>query len=383
MKKVGAAVGLAAAGPLVLAVPLVVALAGKAAASCAGGGPQTVDSAAVAAQVKSILSGGGKSDVSVAGLDDLAEQIPNAKIIEATGTAMHVPARGQVVALATALQESGLKNLTYGDRDSLGLFQQRPSQGWGTPAQIEDPVYASTQFYSHLLNVPGWQSMTVTQAAQKVQGSAFPDAYAKWEPLATALQKAIATELNTPDDGSSGGSGASTDAPSPSGGGQTGGLVGCSTEADGSGFGPIPAGALPAGYQIPATSPVQVRTAIRWALGQLGTPYQWGGHCTDPHGGDPMGRCDCSSLMQMSYKAGGISLGRTTYDQVTEGKGVDVDHLQPGDLLFTESSAAAPGHVGMYIGSGLIINAPHTGDVVRIATLASWKPQILATRRVV
>jgi hypothetical protein len=102
-----------------------------------------------------------------------------------------------VIALAAAMQESGLRNLDYGDRDSLGLFQQRPSTGWGTPAQVTDPVYASKLFFGGpsnpnkgktrgLLDIKGWQSMTVTQAAQAVQISAYPDAYAKWETSARA-----------------------------------------------------------------------------------------------------------------------------------------------------------------------------------------------------
>lgn len=126
-----------ALGPLLLIAPLAVAAAGAAdaQAACSDGDTQTVDSSAVAKQVESILKGGGKRFASVAGLDDPAEQIPNAKTIQATGVAMKVPARGQIVALATALQESGLRNLDYGDRDSLGLFQQRPSQGWGTATQ--------------------------------------------------------------------------------------------------------------------------------------------------------------------------------------------------------------------------------------------------------
>ncbi|MDW4911732.1 hypothetical protein RB628_42195, partial [Streptomyces sp. ADMS] len=80
--------------------------------------------------------------------------------IQATGVAMNIPARGQIVALATALQESGLRNLTYGDRDSLGLFQQRPLQGWGTANEILDPVYTSTKFYEALEKVSGWQSLS-------------------------------------------------------------------------------------------------------------------------------------------------------------------------------------------------------------------------------
>ncbi|WP_399094169.1 C40 family peptidase [Streptomyces sp. BBFR2] len=377
-KTVGATVGLCATAPLLLAVPILAIGAGSASAACPTSSSQGVDASAVAAQVKAILAGGGKGAVSVPGLGRPSEQVPNAKTIQATGVAMGIPARGQIVALATALQESGLRNLSYGDRDSLGLFQQRPSQGWGTASQILDPVHASAKFYAGLKKVSGWESLSVAQAAQAVQRSGFPGAYAKWEPLATALQKAIAPLLPRGD---------SAPSPSPSGSDAVnsaapGGAGGCAAGGDGTGFGKIPPGAVPAGYKIPADAPQKARTAIRWALGQLGTPYQWGGRCTDSHGVDPMGRCDCSSLMQQAYKAAGVSLTRTTYTQVKEGTSVSADALEPGDLLFTEGTAAVPEHVGMFIGRGLIVNAPHTGDVVRIATLASWKPQILAARRV-
>jgi hypothetical protein len=123
------------------------------------------------------------------------EQVHNAATIISVGMGMSVPERGWIIALAAAMQESQLVNLpNLGDAnnaDSLGLFQQRPSQGWGTPDQIMDPVYASTKFYQHLLAVPGWQTMTVTQAAQAVQRSAFPDAYSTWEPDATRLVAAV------------------------------------------------------------------------------------------------------------------------------------------------------------------------------------------------
>lgn len=372
MKKVAAIAGSVVLAPMLLIAPIAVALAGasNAQAACTDGGADAVDAKAVAKQVESILKGGGKGSVSVPGLDDPKEQIPNAKMIQATGVAMKVPARGQIVALATALQESGLRNLDYGDRDSLGLFQQRPSQGWGTAAQVRDPVHASTKFYEGLLKVSGWQSMTIAQAGQAVQASGFPDAYAKWEPLATALQKAIAKDLPNKS-----GSGRDAKPEAPAGG--------CGRGGDGSGFGPIPAGSVPKGYKIPTDAPKSVRTAVRWGLGQLGTPYQWGGHCTAPRGQDPMGRCDCSSLMQASYKAGGVSVSRTTYSQVKEGKAVSVDALKPGDLLFTRGTAAVPEHVGMFIGQGLILQAPKTGDVVKISTLASWRLDILAARRVV
>ncbi|MGW3715614.1 C40 family peptidase [Streptomyces sp. NPDC005133] len=379
-KTTGAVVGFFASGPLLLAVPILAIGAGSASASCSTGGTQALDASAVAAQVTAILEGGGKGTVSVPGLDGPAEQAPNAKTIQATGVAMNIPVRGQIVALSTALQESGLRNLTYGDRDSLGLFQQRSSQGWGTANEILDPVHSSTKFYEALEKVSGWQSLSVTQAAQAVQRSGFPEAYAKWEPLATALQQAIEPLLSKT-------SGASP-SPSPSGSAGTGSpspstADGCATGGDGTGFGSIPPGAVPAGYKIPAGAPPKVQTAIRWALGQLDTPYQWGGTCTDSYGSDPMGRCDCSSLMQQSYKAAGVTLTRTTYTQVKDGKAISADALRPGDLVFTEGTAEVPEHVGLFIGQGLIINAPHTGDVVRIAPLKSWKSQVLAARRVV
>jgi cell wall-associated NlpC family hydrolase len=247
------------------------------------------------------------------------------------------------------------------------LFQQQPSQGWGTATETLDPVHASTTFFEALEQVSGWQSLSVAQAAQAVQKSGFPDAYAKWEPLATAPQKALQPLLAPTD--------AATPTPAPSGPATTasahGGVAGgCAPRGDGTDFGVIPPGSVPAGYAVPADAPAVAQTSILWALGELGTPYQWGGSCTDSHGPDPMGRCDCSSLMQQSHKAAGVTLSQTTYTQVKEGKPVSVDALRPGDLLFTGGTATAPEHVRMYIGSGLIVNAPHTGAVVDINSLA-------------
>ena len=118
-------------------------------------------------------------------------QAGNAATITAVAQARGLPTRAAIVAIATARQESKLRNLDYGDRDSLGLFQQRPSQGWGTAQQIADPVYASGAFYSALVNVSDWQSLPVTEAAQKVQRSGYPDAYAQWESMATVLASAF------------------------------------------------------------------------------------------------------------------------------------------------------------------------------------------------
>ncbi|WP_411140968.1 C40 family peptidase [Streptomyces sp. x-80] len=372
MKGAAAVVGIICLSSLLLAGTAAMASAGSSAAShtasCATGAG--IDTGAVAKQVAAIL--GGKSadkNVHVEGLDLPAEQIPNAKAIVATGISLKVPDRGQVVALTTAMQESRLRNLNYGDRDSLGLFQQRPSQGWGTAEQVRDPVYASTKFYTALLAVHGWQQLTVTQAAQMVQKSGFPDAYAQWEQLARALQKAIAATLPKSD----------TDKPGGSEG--AAGVGGCAPGEDGSGYGPIPEGTVPKGYRIPGSAPATARTALTWAMHQLGTPYQWGGHCTDSHGPDPMGRCDCSSLMQQAYAHAGIKLTRTTYTQVGEGKAVSPKALQPGDLLFARGTAARPEHVGMYMGQGLVIEAPRTSKPVRITPIKDWA--ILAARRVI
>ena len=117
-----------------------------------------------------------------------AEQSANVRTIVAVGRSLGVPDRGIEIALGTAMTESGLRNLNYGDRDSLGLFQQRSSTGWGTKTQILDPVSSTTAFFlgrGHatrgLLDVKGWQQLPFTKAAQAVQVSAFPNAYAPWE----------------------------------------------------------------------------------------------------------------------------------------------------------------------------------------------------------
>ena len=119
------------------------------------------------------------------------EQMANAATIAAVGIRRKVPAQGIVVALAAAQQESKLSNLEGGDRDSIGLFQQRPSQGWGTPQQLADPRYAAGKFYEALLKVKGWQQQTVAQAAQAVQKSADGSAYARWEDKARLLTTAL------------------------------------------------------------------------------------------------------------------------------------------------------------------------------------------------
>jgi hypothetical protein len=120
-----------------------------------------------------------------------AEQAQNAATVAAVGTSRGMPERAVTIALATALQESGLHNIRHGDRDSLGLFQQRPTQGWGNARQIMDPAFSAARFYAHLKDVPGYSRLPLTVAAQRVQRSGFPQAYAKHEPDAVLLAAAL------------------------------------------------------------------------------------------------------------------------------------------------------------------------------------------------
>jgi cell wall-associated NlpC family hydrolase len=317
--------------------------------------------AAAAGVVGSIFGSGAVRDGCTATLTDpsatpaglTAEQNGNARVIITVGQRMNIPTRGWVIATATALQESDLINVTAPtDHDSLGLFAQRPSQGWGTPAQITNPQYAAGKFYEALLRVPAWQTLPLTVAAQQVQRSAYPDAYSKHEAQATAIVGAY-----------------------------TGGAV-CDGGATGGDL-----ATLPPGFTLPPDTPAPIVAAIRWALAQLGTPYTFGGDCTAPHSGESAHQCDCSSLMQQAYRAAGLRLPRTTAEQIHVGTAVaNITDIRPGDLIFipgSDGTRTNPGHVGMAIGSGMIVQAPHTGSLVKVSALADWASQIAAIRRIV
>jgi cell wall-associated NlpC family hydrolase len=290
----------------------------------------------------------GPGRASARAADLSSAQLANARVITQVGVNMGVPPPGEAIALATALQESGLRNLNYGDRDSLGLFQQRPSQGWGTPAQILDPAYASRQFYIHLLRVPGWRSMPTTQAAQAVQRSGFPDAYAKWDGEARSLAATLT------------------------------GAVACMPGDSGDNTAEV-AAIDAAHYHIPPGSPAPIATVITFALAQLGKPYVYG--ATGPNA------YDCSGLIVASYARIGVHVPRTTYQQVNAGTPVfDIAQLRPGDLLFipgSDGTPQAPGHVGMYLGAGTLIQAPETGQTVRLSPLSQWTSSLAAMRRIV
>lgn len=268
-----------------------------------------------------------------------AEQLGNAATIVAVGKQRGVPEPGWVVAIAAALQESGLRNLNYGDRDSLGLFQQRPSMGWGTPEQITTPSYAATKFFEHLQATPNWQRMSVTDAAQAVQRSGFPHAYAKHENTARAIVAAV--------------SGVRC-GPTPTGPGA--GVGNCDT--------------------IQAASPTAM-TAINWACGQRGVPYLWGGNGPEPSG---KGGFDCSGLTKAAYAAAGVRMPRTAQTQFAAGPRLSAGQpVLPGDLVFFGSGPGAVTHVGIAISGQEMIDAPETGATVRIEPIW-WSTFVGATR---
>ncbi|MEU9826647.1 hypothetical protein [Micromonospora chersina] len=158
-------------------------------AAHADAGPVEGKPVAVAVQGDKLIPHGVQGSQSKIDLND--EQLANAKAIIAATKKAGLPERAAVISIATSLQESKLENLGHlGDRndhDSLGLFQQRPSSGWGTPEQITDPEYSTLAFEKGLKQVDGWQDMPLTEAAQTVQVSAYPDAYAQWEQQAADI----------------------------------------------------------------------------------------------------------------------------------------------------------------------------------------------------
>ncbi len=255
-----------------------------------------------------------------------SQQLANARTIVQTGQALRVPVRGLVIAVATSLQEAGLRNLSYGDRDSVGLFQQRPSAGWGTVPELTDPPTASRKFFKALLSIPGWESMPLTDAAQAVQRSAFPFAYGKWESLAGTVVTHLVPVAHSPS--------ASLNQVS------CGDVVGAS---------------LPTG---PVGEMLQV------ARNQLGKPYVWGATGPDAF--------DCSGLVLYAWRQAGHPLSvRTSQQMYNVSDLVTPGTEKAGDLLFGDFTPTGPGHVMIVVAPGTAIEAPHTGDVVKVVSYDS------------
>ena len=271
---------------------------------------------------------------SVLPLDD--EQTANVRTMLDVATDLDLPPRAAVIAVATAWQESGLRNLDHGDADSIGLFQQRPSTGWGSMAadtadhrsarqRLLDPVYDANAFYTALVKVKGWQELPLTEAAQAVERSAHPNAYARWEQPATRVVSTLTAR---------------------------------------------------ACLSVMPGSNAEARTAIDYARAQIGLPYQWGGD--GPAAGDR--GFDCSGLTRAAYAAAGIDLPRTAQAQFDREPRLPAGtEPAPGDLVFFGTSPSHVTHVGIYIGSGQMIDAPHTGAMVRIENYG-WKTYLATSR---
>ncbi|HEY2724569.1 MAG TPA: C40 family peptidase [Pseudonocardiaceae bacterium] len=249
-------------------------------------------------------------------LDD--EQRHIVDLIIAIGKQRNLPPRAWQIAIQAGMTESRLHNLSYGDRDSLGIFQMRPSQGWGTPAQLSDPVYQINKFYDVLLAAPDWQTQRPGDTAQYIERSAFPSRYHQWEALAVDV---IDTH---------------------------GGDVEAFTKAS-------------CTTDLTAVPPSQVAgRAMSYALGEVGKPYVWGAEGPDSY--------DCSGLMLRSYEAAGITLPRTAREQYWAGTHVPVRDAQPGDLLFWGYNTSNPDsihHVAMYLGNGRMVEAANPSVPLR------------------
>lgn len=315
-----------------------------------------------------------------------AEQIRNAAIIYSVGRSMGMSNRDIQIGLIAAMVESNLVNVNYGDRDSLGLFQQRPSQGWGTPQQVMDPRYAARKFFSVLKGVRNRDGMSMGQAAQAVQRSAFPGRYDErvgemrriWPQIVSAgggqvqdvdgqpykgftedvtnveYQPTLETDYMTATPSVEAMLGAWDDSPTPL---------------------PEPIPQIGIGTNEILTQQRQEHGPFTpgvdgWRKGIVetaqqyeGVPYVWGG--TSPSG------FDCSGFIQYVYSQMGINLPRISYQQANAGKRIGLGGLRPGDLVAWDNSSRNNGadHIAIYIGNGQIIEAPRPGLSVRVRSL--------------
>jgi hypothetical protein len=298
------------------------------------------------------------------------QQLTRAATIIAVGKSDAIPVRGQLIAVMAALTESSLRVLSNtsaypksgsipndgngGDHDSLGLFQQRPTAGWGTLPNLMDPVWSSRAFYggpngpNHgsphgLLDVDGWQDMDPGAAAQAVQGSKYPDRYAVFQPVAEKILTSLSRLSVTSD-------------------------FDCAQPPVGE-----PPVNLPSGFP---------GALIAAAAKEIGTPYVWGGGNFD---GPTGGGFDCSGLvLYAAYQAsdGRLRLPHYTGDQIHKGQPVAWADKQPGDLIFfSYPGAGGPHHVAIYVGGDKILQAPQTGENVRYGSLGEFRGQGIEVHR--
>ncbi|WP_255637918.1 C40 family peptidase [Amycolatopsis sp. DSM 110486] len=310
--------------------------------------------------------GGGSQPIDRQVLD--ADSMDIARTIVDVVRQRRLPRRAAVLAIAAGLVESRLRNLDYGDRDSIGVFQQRPSQGWGTREQILNPVYATNAFLNHLVALAGWATMPPGAAEQAVQRSGFPGRYAPREQQASDLVAKFWAGPDNPVPPSGGGLQPVSATPS------------CPDhEASDLPVRPDDEGqrSLPLSFAYPADP--RESAAVRFAIAQVGKRYVWGGKGPDSY--------DCSGLMLASWAAAGVGVPAGTLSQAHAGHSVaDIGQLLPGDLLFIPGAlgtAAVPRHVGMYAGHGLVVDAYDERHGVILEALTDWTHQIVAIRRIV
>jgi len=258
-------------------------------------------------------------------------------IVQVVGEITNDNARAERIALMVALTESDLRDLgpRPGNDGSVGLFQQRAGAGWASTAEEQNLIDATTMFTRHLLVVPHWKSLQPWVAAQAVQHSAFATGsnYKKhWAKAGAILAGTVKTLTNSD----------------------------C-----GGGIGTVGSGkyGLPASYQIPSSATPQEVAVLTYALKKLGTAYVWGASGPTDF--------DCSGLTMMAWRQAGVELDHFTVSQMHEGQRVSYAAIQPGDLILVPGvdppGPGLPGHVGLYLGDGLVESAldPQEGVVVQ------------------
>jgi cell wall-associated NlpC family hydrolase len=279
----------------------------------------------------------------IAGLPMSAEQTADAETVIGVAEARGLDHRDTLTVLMIGLQETKLTNPPSGSGDSLGIFQQSPSNGWGTPQQIMDVIYATNRLIDRLQQIDGRESMSLLDVALAVQNpnkAAYlsPQNYFPgWELTAEQILS-------------------SADPPADS--------------------------VLPANPKYTTSCAVagpadgRVETAVQYALSVMGTPYVWGGE-SETNG------FDCSGLVWWAFSAAGFPFGRTTAaGEYGWGQPVGIGQLQRGDLVFWAYDPEDPStihHVAIYIGGGRIVAAPHTGDVVKVEPVYDT-PHMMAVR---
>jgi len=335
------------------------------------------------------------------------EQFNNARVIASVGKSLGASDRDILIAIMTGFQESGLRNLNYGDRDSIGMFQQR--NAWGSTADRLNPYKSARMFFlggaqgqRGLLDYKQRNGWSLTQAAQKVQVSAYPNAYAKHEKKSRDLLAELGTNLVLPQPQDTGQTQQAVAPNQPLDTmdlSQPAGMDAASVQNMGmpAGVAAATAPGIESADEMPefdlgsnlsfldsadATTPSGGSTfqdmfpqkpgvtgGARERVGQLsrqllGIPYVWGG--TDPDKG-----LDCSGFTQYVYKQMGISLPRISNQQARFGKRIGLNQLQVGDMVAWDNSSRNNGadHIAIYLGNGQIIEAPRPGLSVRIRQL--------------